>query len=164
MPIVLGDSYKGIFKLNDIIETKYIKCKVVAFLEQNQFYLDKGVYDPERAKSLNTFIIMPSPIDVVDSNLNNALLLIDNKKDVDFYKVQKDIDELANKNGVKLSISNPKENIDDFVELMNYNANIKRIIVYIIIFFVIVSLLAIFQSDKYAKKRIFSAYNAWSNI
>lgn len=158
IPIILGDSYKKIFKLNDIIETKYTNYKVEGFLEKNQFYLDKGIYDPTRAKNLNTFAIAPIPNNISVSNLNNALLINENNVNADFYSIQKEIDGLAKKYDVKLSITNPQENIDSFIDVINYNANIKILIVYIVIFFVIIGLLAIFSNRINARRKEFSLH------
>lgn len=158
IPIVLGDSYKGIFNLNDTIQTKFRYYKVVGFLEQNQFYLDKGIYDPSRAKSLNTFMIVPSPINIVIANVNNSILISDNSKNSDFGSIQKNIDELAKKSDVKLSINDPKENIDSFAEMINYDANIKILITYIVIFFVAIGLLAIFSNRINARRKEFSLH------
>lgn len=157
IPIILGDSYKEIFKLNDIIEDKFMTYRVEGFLEKNQFYLDKGIYDPTRAKNLNTFAITPIAYDISISNLNNALL-INKNMNADFYSIQKEIDELAKEYDVKLSITNPKENIDFFIEIINYDANIKKVIVYIVIFFVIIGLLAIFSNRINARRKEFSLH------
>lgn len=158
IPIVLGDSYRGIFNLNDIIQTKFRSYKVVGFLEQNQFYLDKGIYDPSRAKSLNDFMIVPSPINIVVANVNNAILISNNSENIDFHSIQKDIDELAKKYDVKLSINDPKENIDSFVEMINYDANIKILLAYLVMFFVVIGLLAIFSNRINARRKEFSLH------
>lgn len=38
IPIVLGNDYKGIFNIGDIIENKYFNYKVVGFIEENKFF------------------------------------------------------------------------------------------------------------------------------
>ncbi|MFL0247521.1 hypothetical protein [Candidatus Clostridium stratigraminis] len=157
-PVILGDSYKSFFKLNDIIKTKYKTLKVVGFLRQNQFYLDKGIYDPSRAKNLNTYIICPIPYQIQIANLNNALLVCDNSKNISFSYIQNDIKELSKKSDIKLSINNPSDAITNFVNTITYNANIKILIVYIIMFFVVIGLLAIFINRINARRKEFSVH------
>lgn len=158
IPIVLGPSYKNIFKLDDIIETKNNKCKVVGILEQNQFFLDKGIYDLTRIKNLNTFIISPIPKNIMDANINNAFLIVDNKSNYDFNEIKSYIDNLAKKQDVKLSISDPDENINNFVRILQYNANIKLIIICFIVLFVIIGLIVVFTNRVSARRKEFSIH------
>jgi hypothetical protein len=157
IPVILGDSYRGIFNLNDIIKTKYEKLKVVGFLQKNQFYLDKGMYDPNSAKSLDTYMIVPSPSDIQNGNLINSLLVSNSQKE-DLPSVENYIDMLSKKYDVKFSVNDPSENIDDFTSLMTYNANIKILLVYIVMFFVVIALLAIFTNRINAKRKEFSVH------
>jgi hypothetical protein len=157
IPVILGDSYRGIFNLNDIIKTKYKKLKVVGFLQKNQFYLDKGIYDPSSAKSLDTYMIVPSPSDIQNCNLINSLLVSNSQKE-DLPSVENYIDMLSKKYDVKFSVNDPSENIDDFVTLMTYNSNIKILLVYIVMFFVVIALLAIFTNRINAKRKEFSVH------
>ena len=158
IPVILGDSYEGIYNLNDIINTKYKKLKVVGFLQKNQFYLDKGLYDPTSAKSLDTYMIVPSPSDILNGNLSTSLLVSYNQKNENFSSAQNYIQLLSKKYDVKFSINDPRENIDDFVSLMTYNANIKILLVYIVMFFVVIALLAIFTNRINAKRKEFSVH------
>ncbi len=158
IPVILGDSYQSIYKLNDIIDTKYKKLKVVGFLQKNQFYLDNGLYDPTSAKSLDTFMIVPSPADILNGNLSASLLVSYNNKNESFSSVKNYIEMLSKKYDVKFSINDPSENIDDFVSLMTYNANIKILLVYIVMFFVVIALLAIFTNRINAKRKEFSVH------
>jgi len=157
IPVILGDSYRGIFNLNDIIKTKYKKLKVVGFLQKNQFYLDKGIYDPSSAKSLDTYMIVPSPSDIQNCNLINSLLVSNSQKE-DLPSVENYIDMLSKKYDVKFSVNDPSENIDDFTSLMTYNSNIKILLVYIVMFFVVIALLAIFTNRINAKRKEFSVH------
>lgn len=158
IPIILGDSYKSVFKLNDIIDGKDSKYKVVGFLEKNQFYLDKGIYDPSRAKNLNTFAILPSPQNIIESNLNNALLIANSNEVVDFDTLKNYIETLSKLHNVKFSLSDPNQNITDFVNIINYNANIKILIVYIVMAFVVIGLTAIFSNRVAVRKKEFSLH------
>jgi hypothetical protein len=157
IPVILGDSYRGIFNLNDIIKTKYTKLKVVGFLEKNQFYLDKGMYDPNSAKSLDTYMIVPSPSDIQNGNLINSLLVSNSQKE-DLPSVENYIDMLSKKYDVKFSVNDPSDNINDFVNILTYNANIKILLVYIVMFFVVIALLAIFTNRINAKRKEFSVH------
>lgn len=157
IPVILGDSYRGIFNLNDIIKTKFEKLKVVGFLKKNQFFLDKGMYDPNSAKSLDTYMIVPSPSNILNGNLSTSLLVSNNKKQ-DLTSVQNYIKMLSKKYDVKFSVNDPSENIDDFVTLMTYNSNIKILLVYIVMFFVVIALLAIFTNRINAKRKEFSVH------
>jgi predicted secreted protein len=158
IPIILGDSYKEIFNLNEILKTEYLNCKVVGFIDQNQFFLDKGIYDLTRIKNLNTFIISPISKNIMYSNINNAFLVVENKSLDDFNFVKNHIDDLAEKQNIKLSISDPNKNITDFVKDLQYNANIKLLIIWFIVFFVIIALIVIFTNRVSARQKEFSIH------
>lgn len=158
IPIILGDSYRKIFKLNEVIETAHIKCRVVGFMNENQFILDKGIYDLCRVKNLNTFIVCPIPKNLMDANINNAFLIVDNKTSDDFNFIKNYIDNLAEKQNVKLSITDPSENITNFVQALQYNANIKLIIIYFIVFFVTIGLIVIFTNSISTRRKEFSIH------
>lgn len=157
IPIVLGDSYKSVFKINEIIESTKNKYKVVGFLKKNQYFLDKGIYDANRAKNLNTFAIAPSSKDLIDKNLINSFIVVEKDKD-DFNDIKTNIDNFIKLNDVKLSLIDPNQNIDEFVEMINYNVNIKSLIVYIIMAFIIIGIFVIFANRILARKKEFSIH------
>lgn len=158
IPIILGDSYKIFFNLNDKIVGKDRTYKVVGFLEKDQFFLDKGLYEPTRAKDLNTSAIVPSPKDVAYKNLNNSFLVIKNDNSTTFEEVKSYVDNLANDYDVKLSLYNPDQNIKTFTESVNYNVNIKIIIIYLVIAFVTIGLIVIFSNRISIRRKEFSLH------
>lgn len=158
IPVILGDSYRVTFKLNDVIKTKYKTLKVKGFLKKNQFYLDKGEYDPTKAKSLDTYMILPSSSDVQNGNLINSLLVSNTSSKQNLSSVEKYIETLSKKYDVKFSVNDPSENIDNFVNILTYDANIKILIVYIVMFFVVIALLTIFTNRINAKRKEFSVH------
>lgn len=157
IPIVLGDSYKSVFKINEIIQGTESKYKVVGFLKKNQYFLDKGIYDANRAKNLNTFAIVPNSKDLIDKNLNNSFIVVERDKD-NFNAIKTDIDNIIKLNDVKLSFIDPSQNIDEFVEIINYNVNIKSLIVYIIMAFIIMGIFVIFANRIVVRKKEFSIH------
>lgn len=158
IPIILGNSYKGIFKLDDIIESKNLKYKVIGFLEENQFYLDKGIYQLNRVKNLNTVAIRPSSKDIIDYNINNSFLVM-NKLNLDnFNLIKNDIENLSKRYNVKLSVFDPADDVKRFVETISYDVNMKILIVDIVMIFVIMGLIVIFLNRTILRKKEFSLH------
>lgn len=158
IPIILGDSYKNIFSLNEIIETKEYSCKVIGFIEQNQFFLDKGIYDLTRVKNLNTFVISPIPKNIMNANINSAFIIVDNSSSDNFNFIKSKIDSLAKNQNIKLTISDPNENINEFIEILQYNSNIKLIIMYFILLFTVIGLIVIFTNRVSVKRKEYSIH------
>ncbi len=157
IPIVLGNAYKGIFNIGDIIENKYFNYKVVGFIEENRFFLDKGVYDLSRVKNLNTFIITPMPKDIINANVSNAFLVY-NSDPREFNEVKKEVESLAKNNKVKISVYDPNENIDTFTKEIKYNINLNLLLIYIVGIFAIGGFVVIFCNRVLDRRKEFSIH------
>lgn len=155
IPVILGPSYKGIFNINDLIKTDFTNIKVVGFLEENQFFLDTGIYDPTAVTNLNNFIIQPMSKDLIKSNITSGVIV---DKNNNFNYLKNDIEKLAKINNVKVGLADSSKNIDSFKEIMKHNANINLLIVYIVVFFVVIGLVAIFSNRLAMMRKEFSIH------
>lgn len=141
IPVLLGDSYKKIFSVDDIITTGNNEhFKVVGFLEKDQYCSKIGSFYPDNMENLNEFIIVP---DAIEGAISNNLLVFDNKSQEEIDRVLDDIIKKGEELGCLVSVNDPTEEIEIFNENINYEINVNKLLLIIVSIFVFIGITTI---------------------
>lgn len=166
MPILMGSSYKKIYKVGDIIHINYlnknIKCIISGFLEESSkiYYMEQPEF------YLDDYIIMPminydEPLSSTEENYQimnyfnmvNGYLVIDNKKD-SVYNMMKEVENIALTTGFDgysfIGLNPHIKKYDDMINVLDENETLITLILKISCFLhiLVILLLSFLQYEK----------------